>query len=58
MMTYRQIESSREKRLWITQVFMPMALATTVILSNKETRGKLKDKAEDLKNKIKAKFNK
>lgn len=58
MMTYRQIESSRERRLWITQVVMPTALVAAAILGNKEVRENLKDKATDLKEKIKAKINK
>lgn len=57
-MTYRQIETSRERRLWFTQVIMPTALVTAVLLGNKENREKLKEKAEDIKYKIKAKFNK
>lgn len=58
MMTYRQIESSRERRLWITQVVMPTALVAAAILGNREVRENLKDKATDLKEKIKAKINK
>lgn len=58
MMTYRQIESSRERRLWITQVIMPTALVAAAILGNKEVRENLKDKASDIKEKIKAKINK
>lgn len=58
MMTYRQIESSRERRLWITQVVMPTALVAAAILGNREVRENLKDKATELKEKIKAKINK
>ena len=58
MMTYRQIESSRERRLWITQVVMPTALVAAAILGNREVREDLKDKVTDLKEKIKAKINK
>ena len=57
-MTYRQIEASRERRLWFTQVIMPTALVAAVVLGNKENREKMKEKAKDLKYKIKAKFNK
>lgn len=58
MMTYRQIESSRERRLWITQVVMPTVLVAAAILGNREVREDLKDKVTDLKEKIKAKINK
>lgn len=58
MMTYRQIESSRERRLWITQVVMPTALVAAAILGNREVREDLKDKVTDIKEKIKAKINK
>ena len=58
MMTYRQIESSRERRLWITQVVMPTALVAAAILGNREVRENLKDKVTDIKEKIKAKINK
>lgn len=58
MMTYRQIESSRERRLWITQVVMPTALVAAAILGNREVREGLKDKVTDIKEKIKAKINK
>ena len=58
MMTYRQIESSRERRLWITQVVMPTVLVAAAILGNREVREDLKDKVTDIKEKIKAKINK
>lgn len=31
-MTYRQIETARELRLWLTQVVMPVAIGTGVVI--------------------------
>lgn len=37
-MTYKQIEASREMRLWIGQVIVPAAAAAIAIASNPQTR--------------------
>lgn len=58
-MTYRQIETSREVRLWITQIVVPaVATVGTVLYMNPELRHKLADKANDIKRNIKTKFKK
>lgn len=50
-MTYRQIEASREARLWITQVIVPtLVLTATVVMANPE----LKEAAMAKFNKVKA----
>lgn len=51
-MTYKQIEASRETRLWITQVIVPAAAIAmmipecreVVVAKAKEVTGKIKDK--------------
>ena len=57
-MTYRQIETSRELRLWIGQVIIPVATAATIILANPETRQKAIGKMESLTNSVKSRFKK
>lgn len=58
-MTYKQIETSREIRLWIGQIIVPAATAVaTVMYMNPELRHKVTTKASEIKNQIKAKFNK
>ena len=37
-MTYKQIEASREMRLWIGQVIVPAAVVAVAIASNPQTR--------------------
>ena len=46
MKTRRQIEASRERRLWTTQVFIPMVL---LVLAIPEARNAVKKKYEDVK---------
>ena len=48
-MNYRKIEVFREVRLWITTIVVPLAITTTLIVSNQ----KFKKKISELKNKIK-----
>ena len=56
-MTYRQIEASREARLWITQVIVPtLMLATTVVMVNPDLKEAVMTKFEDVKGKIKRKL--
>lgn len=58
-MTYRQIEASREVRLWIRDIIVPAATAVaTVLYFNPELRNKAKATFEDAKVKIKTKFTK
>ena len=59
MMTYKQIEASREARLWITQVIMPtLGLATAVVAMSPELRETIKTKFNSTKDKIKLKIHK
>ena len=58
-MTYKQIEASREIRLWITQVIVPtLLMTTTVVATVPELREAATAKFEEVKNKIKYKFQK
>lgn len=55
-MTYKQIEASREVRLWIGQVIVP---ATALVLAvSPEARQTVVRKAESVKNSIKRRFKK
>lgn len=49
-MTYRQVETSREIRLWITQVIIPMFGIAMMI---PEAREAVVTKARELKDKVK-----
>jgi hypothetical protein len=56
-MTYKQIESSREARLWIGQILVPaVTTAATIVLANPELRraaaSKCKDAADAIRNKF------
>ena len=53
-MNYRKLEVFREVRLWITTIVVPLAITTTLIVSNQ----KFKKKISELKNEIKNKFSK
>ena len=58
-MTYKQIEASRELRLWIGQIIIPaVTTAAAVLYMNPELRDKLTNKAKELKNNIETKFKK
>ena len=57
-MTYKQIEASREMRLWIGQVIVPAAVAAVAIASNPQTRNYVSKKYNNLKGRIKKKFEK
>ena len=57
-MTYKQIEASREARLWISQVIVPAATAAVVIASIPEVREKVTSTAKSVKESIKKKFKK
>ena len=53
-MTFKQIETSREIRLWIGQVIVPaVTTAAAVLYMNPELRYKLADKVNDIKTKFK-----
>lgn len=56
-MTYKQIEASREARLWLGQVIVPAIVGAVAIWSNPEARCMIKNKIEDVKRSIKIKKN-
>ena len=57
-MTYKQIEASREMRLWIGQVIVPAAAAAIAIASNPNNRDYISKKYNNLKSRIQKKFEK
>lgn len=57
-MTYKQIEASREMRLWIGQVIVPAAVAAVAIASNPQTRNYVSKKYNNVKSRIRKKFDK
>lgn len=58
-MTYKQIDASREIRLWVTQIVLPaVATVGAVLYTNPELRHKAADKVQDIKYRIKTKFKK
>ena len=58
-MTYKQIEASREIRLWITQVIVPtLAITTATVAMVPELREAATTKFEEVRGKIKFKFRK
>lgn len=58
-MTYKQIEASREVRLWITQVIVPAAgMVTALLVGVPEFRETVVNKAMDVRDRIKYKFRK
>ena len=54
-MTYKQIEASREARLWIGQVILPIVTAVMLV---PEAREAVVDKVKKVKKNIKNKFKK
>ena len=58
-MTYRQIEASREARLWITEVIMPAVLfGATLYAAIPEVRETVNTKVKAVKEQIKSKTKK
>ena len=55
-MTYKQIEASREIRLWIGQVIVPAAVAAVTVMSNPNVRDFVSTKFDGLKRNVKDKF--
>ena len=51
-MTYKQIEASRELRLWIGQVIVPAVSVTAVVLANPDVRNAAKQKLDSIKRKF------
>lgn len=54
-MTWKQIKASREARLWLSQIVLPVA---TVVMLVPEARNAVAEKAKEAKKVIEAKFKK
>lgn len=52
-MNWKQIETSREVRLWATQIILPVA---AVVMMVPEARNAVIEKAKNVKESIKTKF--
>lgn len=58
-MTNRQIETSREIRLWIRDIIVPsIGVGATVLWLHPEIKDNIKSKIDEVKNKFKNKFKK
>lgn len=57
-MTYKQIEASREARLWISQVIIPAVSVVGMALAVPEVRTAVVEKGKQVKESIKNKFKK
>lgn len=57
-MTWKQIESRRETRLWITQVLVPAATLATAVLTIPGAKEAIGNKLSEAKYSIKQKFTK
>lgn len=57
-MTYKQIETSREIRLWIGQIIVPAITLTATMMVIPEVRQAVSAKAKDVKQTIEEKFKK
>lgn len=45
-MTYRQIETSREVRLWLRDIVLPVGITAVALLANEDTRRGVVEKAK------------
>ena len=57
-MTYKQIEASREARLWIGQMIIPAITEVGAAMTVPEVRKAVTEKANNIKTAIKKKFKK
>lgn len=57
-MTYKQIEASREARLWISQIIVPVIGTAAMIMTVPEVRTTIVDKCKKMKESIVKKFKK
>ena len=58
MATWKQIETSREIRLWISQIVMPAATFTAAAMAIPEVRHAVMAKAKSIKASVDKKFKK
>lgn len=56
MATWKQIETSREIRLWISQIIVPVIGVTGALMAIPEVREAVKVKAVEIKDKVKSKL--
>lgn len=54
-MTYKQIETSREIRLWLGQILTPTAIVVAGLVANPKSREMIAEKIEIIKSKFKKK---
>lgn len=53
-MTYKQIEASREIRLWVTQVIVPtVGLVAAAVMMNPDLKETVTNKFEEFKDRVK-----
>ena len=57
-MTRRQIDASREKRLWISQVIIPSLTLVATVMAIPEVRETVKAKANEIRFKIESRMKK
>lgn len=57
-MTYKQIEASREARLWLGQIIIPTFTLVATMMMVPEIRAGVVNTATKVKDKIKTKFKK
>ncbi|MCM1363448.1 MAG: hypothetical protein NC215_00490 [Ruminococcus sp.] len=57
-MTYKQIEASREARLWIGQIFVPAITLAATTMAIPEVRQAVSMKAQNIKQSIELKMKK
>lgn len=57
-MTYKQIEASREARLWIGQIVVPAVTAAVTVTAIPEVRQAIATKAKSIKQNIERKMKK
>lgn len=57
-MTYKQIETMREIRLWVGQIIVPAATVAATVMAVPETRKAVTTKVKKIKNSITNKFKK
>lgn len=55
-MTYKQIEASREIRLWLKDVVVPTAVGVAIYMSNDDLRREVKEKLNTAKEFVKSKI--
>lgn len=57
-MTWKQLETAREARLWVKEVIAPTALVVGLVASNPEIRKSVATKFNNIKSSIENKFKK